>query len=505
MQEHELPPDWAIAKLKDITSKLVDGSHNPPVKQGDGLPMLSAVSIYGNQIDFMSGRLISEIDFIKESSRTKIESDDILLTIVGTIGRSAVVPKHAKPFTLQRSVAVMSVLPIEPKFLMYQFEAWSLSRYLNENAKGTAQKGIYLNSLGNAPITIAPLNEQKRIVDKIEQLFSNLDEGEALLKQVQKQLATYRQSVLKAAVTGELTKEWREANKHCLESGDALLKRILKARRDNWNGRGKYKESKAPDISLLPSLPESWTWTTVDNLSLCEKNSIKAGPFGSALKKEYYVEQGYKIYGQEQVISGDWNYGDYFIDVEKYKQLKSCEVKPFDVLISLVGTIGKVLVLPEQIQAGIINPRLIKISLDRSVYNPSFFKSYFESQFLKSLYKIDAHGATMDVLNLNIIRKLPFILCPIEEQGEIVSRIDDLFSQIDALGKWCASELSRSATLRQSILKDAFSGKLVPQDPSDEPASELLKRIQEERAKAAKPKSSASLRPRGRRKIKESV
>ena len=225
---------------------------------------------------------------------------------------------------------------------------------------------------------------------------------------------------------------------------------------------------------------------SIDTLVRDERNAIKAGPFGSALKKDFYVSSGYKIYGQEQVISGDAQYGDYYISEEKFEQLKSCEVKPFDVLISLVGTIGKVMVLPENIEPGIINPRLIKISFDLNIYDPKFFKMYFESAFVKSMYQLDAHGATMDILNLSIIKNLPFILCSIDEQEEIVSRVDDIFSQIDALEKWCSTELARSGMLRQSILKAAFSGELVPQDPEDEPASELLARIQAERASAAR-------------------
>ena len=118
-------------------------------------------------------------------------------------------------------------------------------------------------------------------------------------------------------------------------------------------------------------------------------------------------------------------------------------------------------------------------------------------------------GTAQPQLPAGLIRNFKIAYPPaLSEQEKIVERIDEAVSQIDALESWCASELARSATLRQSILKDAFSGKLVPQDPTDEPASKLLKRIQAERAKAAKTtkqKSSASPRPRGRRKLKESV
>ena len=342
------------------------------------------------------------------------------------------------------------------RFMYYCLQFLRLDQLDNSTAIPSLSREAY----NKVKIPLPPLAEQHRIVDKIERFFSYLDEGEALLKQVQQQIITYRQAVLKAAVTGELTKEWREANQHRLESGKELHERILEERRKNWQGRGKYKEPEALDVACLPDLPKGWTWVTVESLCKNEKYSIKAGPFGSALKKEFYTEKGYKIYGQEQVISGDWKIGNYYVNEQKFRQLESCKVKPLDILISFVGTIGKVLVLPSEIESGIINPRLIKISLSREIYCPFFFKYYFESEFLKSIYKLDAHGATMDVLNLDIIKKLPFVLCSLEEQEEIVSRLNDVFSQIQTLGTWCKTELARSIALRQSILKAAFSGTL---------------------------------------------
>jgi type I restriction enzyme S subunit len=113
----------------------------------------------------------------------------------------------------------------------------------------------------------------------------------------------------------------------------------------------------------FPGFKGSWNQFLLANLGVDGRATIKAGPFGSALKKEFYIAKGYKIYGQEQVISGDPFYGDYYIDQEKYKKLQSCSVERGDLLISLVGTIGKVLVIPEGAEPGIINPRLLRISL----------------------------------------------------------------------------------------------------------------------------------------------
>ena len=116
------------------------------------------------------------------------------------------------------------------------------------------------------------------------------------------------------------------------------------------------------ELAKLPELPDGWGWVKVDAIAEHDQYAIKAGPFGSALKKSSYVKSGYKIYGQEQVISGNWETGDYYISEEKFNELISCRVKPYDILISLVGTVGKVLILPKGISDGIINPRLIKIT-----------------------------------------------------------------------------------------------------------------------------------------------
>ena len=167
--------------------------------------------------------------------------------------------------------------------------------------------------------------------------------------------------------------------------------------------------------------PKGWPMPLIEDVVSKEKNALKAGPFGSALKKEYYVESGYKIYGQEQVISGDPNYGDYYIDEERYRQLENCAVQAGDVLISLVGTYGKLLIMPDYFEPGIINPRLMKITFDKNKVNPYYFQHYFQSDSLKRSLADNTHGGTMDILNLGIVRKLNMPLPPIVLQNEFVA------------------------------------------------------------------------------------
>lgn len=358
-------------------------------------------------------------------------------------------------------------------FLKSQFE------FINSHPKGVGIPHINPDIFWNIQMPIPPLPEQHRIVAKLEEICTRLDAGIEGLKKIQLQLKRYRQSVLKSAFSGELTAEWRKAHKDELESASALLDKIKQERKKS----GKYKELPPLDTTDLPELPEEWVWTTIQYLAENSKHAIKAGPFGSSLKKEFYKPSGYKIYGQEQVIRGDSSYGDYYIDKERFEKLKSCSVKPDDILISLVGTIGKVLVLPETIEPGIINPRLVKLSLENSQISNIYIKAYIESSTARQYFSLSSHGGTMDILNLSILKKLPIPLPPTNEQKIIQEEIDRCFSIADEIEKTIEQSLKQADRLRQSILKRAFEGKLVLQNPDDEPAEKLLERIKAERTR----------------------
>jgi type I restriction enzyme S subunit len=165
-------------------------------------------------------------------------------------------------------------------------------------------------------------------------------------------------------------------------------------------------------------------WTT-RKLTNCVigKAGIKAGPFGSSLKKEFYTKAGYKIYGQEQVIADDLNSGDYYISEEKYKELESCKVAAGDVLISMVGTFGKISVVPADFQPGIINPRLVKLTLDKSMLLPDFFKYVFKLPETKKSLNTVSRGGTMDIINAGILKEFTTIIPPILLQESFLRRL----------------------------------------------------------------------------------
>ena len=398
---------------------------------------------------------------------------------------------------------------IEPKYIS------TLTHVLVHKIKDKGYARHYQH-IEKENLPLAPLPEQRTIVAKIEALFSDLDKGIADHKKAQDQLKVYRQAVLKKAFEGELTKEWREQQQD-LPTADELLEQIKEERQkhyeqqlENWKQAVKAweengNEGKKPrkpkflkeleeftdeDLFELHELDSYWNWVKVDKLCQYDQNAMKAGPFGSSLKKAFYTESGYKIYGQEQVISGDYKFGNYYVNNEKYQSLINCAVKPHDVLISLVGTVGKVLILPEDCEAGLINPRLVKFSLN-DFYSEQFFKYFFESGFIKSIYKLKNHGTTMDVLNLGIIKELPFPLCSKKEQHQIVQEIESRLSVCDKVEESITESLEKAKALRQSVLKKAFEGTLLSEEeiaackaaPDYEPASVLLEKIKAEKKK----------------------
>ena len=187
-------------------------------------------------------------------------------------------------------------------------------------------------------------------------------------------------------------------------------------------------ENYRPHIVVDPE----WPVVGITELVTDDPYSIKAGPFGSTLKKECYVPVGYKIYGQEQVIRGDVTFGDYYITQEKYDELESCKVEAGDVLVSLVGTYGKTLIVPSDHEPGIINPRLVKITLNQQKMMPEFLVNAFTQEIVLQQIHGMSHGGTMNILSVKTLKKLRLPLPPLEIQRAIVEEIQSEQTIIDA-------------------------------------------------------------------------
>ena len=320
------------------------------------------------------------------------------------------------PFKVKSSAMKILSVNSEIADLKYLFYKMQTIQFDSAN-----HKRYWISEYSKIKLDLPTLAEQQRIVNRIETMFAKLDQAQEKAQTVLDSFETRKAAILHKAFSGELTANWR-------------------------------KENGVAD--------DSWKIVKLEDIVKKEKYSLKAGPFGSALKKEFYVPYGYKIYGQEQVLNSDENYGDYFINEAKYKELESCKIAPNDILISLVGTVGKTLILSDNCKPGIINPRLIKLSLDLTLMLPQFFTYYFGSDYCKSRYMTVQHGTTMNVLNMGILKQLDYPCCSLPEQQEIVRILDSILEKESRAKESAQTVLDQIALLKKSILAHAFRGEL---------------------------------------------
>jgi type I restriction enzyme, S subunit len=198
--------------------------------------------------------------------------------------------------------------------------------------------------------------------------------------------------------------------------------------------------------------PMNWDENTLESLCV-EKVGVKAGPFGSSLKKEMYSEMGYKIYGQEQVIAGDHTIGDYYIPEDVYQKLQSCKVESGDLLISLVGSIGRTLVIPNDFESGIINPRLLRIRTRRELIHPDFLKVFLALPEIQLRLMGNSHEQTMPVLNGRIMKKISIITPPLSLQEKFLESLNN----IEKMSQRSDRMMNESSKLSKAITQDLLS------------------------------------------------
>lgn len=487
--------------------------------------MLSARNINDGQISFDDIRWITNEDFAVEDARTRIGTGDVLLTIVGTIGRTAVVPASACPFALQRSVAVLKPVTVDSRYLAYCLESPIQQRWLAENAKGTAQKGVYLKTLGTASIPIAPEAEQTRIVEKLEELLSDLDAGVAELKAAQAKLAQYRQSLLKAAVAGALTADWRAARESVRpepvegrpssthastsaartdkgETGAALLARILTERRTRWETRqlakyaeqgktppkgwqAKYSEPVAPDttdLPELPELPEGWVWASLDAL-------VAESSYGTSVKCSYESDET-PVLRIPNVSGGKLDLRDMKRSIQALPLDEGDYLTIGDILVirtnGSIGLVGRAAAVTEILPAPhYFASYLLRLRCVSQIYLYRWISSVLAAptgrQWLEARA---ASSAGQHNISLSTLLTMPVPLPPMAEQTRALELLASNMEPCDEQEEAVKRSLNQAAAQRKNLLKAAFAGQLVPQDPADEPASALLARIRAERVAA---------------------
>ena len=489
----DLAKGWQKCVLLDFCD-LVMGQSPPSATyntQKKGLPFYQGKSEFG---------LLYPTPEKSCSAPNKIaEQGDILLSVRAPVGPTNLAPHKC---CIGRGLSAIRPLGnIEKKFVLFLFR--SLEHELSKEGSGTTFKAITKDFLVNLQVNLPPFNEQQRIVAKLEELLSELEKAIESFKTALKQLTVYRQAVLKHAFEGRLTEEWRKKHADELEPPETLLEKIQTEREQRyrqqlkdwnravkaWEARG--KEGKKPtkpvkpkelpplteeELAELSKLPENWTWEKLSWMTTGVE-------YGTSAKSQEAGKVPVLRMGNIQEGRFDWSdlvFSDDEDEINKYR------LKRGDVLFNRTNSpelVGKTAIYQGE-QEAIFAGYLIRVNQIPNIASPKFLNYFLNSYVAKNQgNKVKTDGVNQSNINGNKLINYPFPYCSLNEQEEVVREIESRLSILEKLEQDIEDGLKQAETLRQSFLKKAFEGRLVPQDPNDEPASILLERIKAEKAK----------------------
>lgn len=459
MNPMDLPLNWRIVRFGEVATftKKPKGLRYSECNEVPFVPMnlIPIAKLYSKAFNLKSTDELS--------SGTYFEPGDILLAKITPSfenGKQCIIRELPTPF----GIATTEVIPIrevegvsDKIYLFYYLLVPDVRALLTGKMKGTTGRlRLGTEALADLEIPLPPLAEQHRIVAKLEVLFTQLDAAVDNLKKAQVQSQRYRRSLLKAAFEGKLTKEWRERH------SDEL------------------KLMSVPDNSTLnnlPELPDSWVWTQVKDIAEFIRGVSYRKNQSSKTPKSDYVP-----ILRANNINIQLNYEDLvYVPREKVKDEQF--IKALDIIIAMSSgskhLVGKASQAHQDFEGGFGTfCGLVRVSEEA---NQKFIGLFFQSPVYRNEISRLSIGININNLRRENIEAMPVPLPALPEQEQIVSKLERCLSVADAIEATLDSELKRAERLRQSILKHAFSGKLVPQDPNDEPASVLLEKIQKEK------------------------
>ena len=529
MNEATLPSSWEITALENVCEPVAGN----PAPQGHQF--------------FENGKF----NFVRVQDMGRMKDNTYLFKTKGKVNEQAIFklrlfPKGSVLFTKsgastlnnQRAILgkdcyvvshIAAVLPqagISSEWIYFSLVCVDFA----DLAHSTVMPSLPLPKVKSIPVAIPPTNEQRRIVAKIEELFSELDKSIENLKTARAQLKVYRQALLKHAFEGKLTAQWRaernvipakagiqpfndmdsrlRGNDEPLETADAMLKRIQQERAQrhqqqlaDWEAAGKQgSKPKAPkplppltaeELAELPELPEGWGWVRPQDICSPKPYSIGIGPFGSNLKVSDYRKSGVPLIFVKNITRSNFFLDLKYIDEIKYRELVPHSVNALDLLITKMGDPpGDCEIYPARAPNAVLTADCLKFRLWEKFANRTLYKFCINSNFVKRQLGLITKGVAQKKISVERFKTVCLPFFSVEEQQVLVQKIEAKLSEVDQLELTITASLQQAEALRQSILKKAFSGKLVPQDSHDEPASALLARIKAERAGSGKSAAS---------------
>ncbi|UNV86048.1 MULTISPECIES: restriction endonuclease subunit S [Neisseria] len=469
--EQQLPKGWKIERLGDIA--ITEKGKKPKSQSSEKTD--THCYPYVDIEAFEKGVIKSYTDGVK---CVLCDEDDFLMVWDGS--RSGLVGKGIKG-ALGSTLVRISLPDINNLYAYY----FLLSKYkeINTRAKGSGTPHVDPDLLWNYAFPIPPnLETQQAIVNKIESLFTEIDEGIGRLKTAAQQIQQYRQSLLKNAFNGELTKEWRSKHADTLPSENELLAQIQTTREQHhaqqladwqtavsqWeqNGKEGKKPSKPSSLSSVnilskdSELPENWLLTEAE--SICDFITKGTTP----PKNELFMKSGevpfLKVYNLTKNGKLDFTIEPTFVSKETHNNfLNRSKVYPNDILMNIVGPpLGKVSLVPDDYPEWNINQAIV-------IYRSIFVHSKFLANYLlaeKTIKLMSSQAKTtagQHNLTLEICRNLPIPVCSLAEQTQIVAILESKLTACDQLAAELAKQLKQAELLKQVVLKAAFSGSLL--------------------------------------------
>ena len=506
-----LPKGWTWTRIRDVGEIRLGRQRSPKNHQGPHMrPYLRVANVFEDRIDLSD---VMEMNFTpKEYETYALQHGDVLLNEGQSphlVGRPAMYRGELPGGCFTNSLVRFRAHPgVEPRYALIIFRAQlHLQRYMKIAKITTNIAHLGAGRFAEVEFPLAPLNEQRRIVAAIERHFSRLDVAVATLERVKAKLALARASVLKAAVEGRLVPTeaaLAQAEGRDYEPASVLLERILAERRARWEraelakliraGRPpmgdtwKRRYKAGQPTSEAGNLPDGWVWTTLDQLA--HYNVDYRGKTPPTSGSGVPIISAANVKGGKIVLGGKTR----FVTQEVYDRWTVRGLpEPGDLIVTTEAPVGETALYPST-GTYLLTRRVI--GFQTSEVAPSFLGYAFHGAAGKKHLKKHNRGTTVPRILKPALMQIPVPLPPLTEQHRIVAEVDRQLSVLDEVSRLVDANLARCARLRQAILKRAFEGRLVPQDPTDEPASVLLERIKAEAAKSPRKKNNRRRRSR---------
>ncbi|NDJ21115.1 hypothetical protein GS682_05550 [Nostoc sp. B(2019)] len=487
----ELPEGWDHTKIREVIEIIDYRGRTPPFSE-EGIPHLRSSNIKNGKIVWEDLKYVSEVTYQAYMTRGFPHKGDILFTTEAPLGEVALAPEQKFSLAQRMMLLRPNEKLLEPKFLLYQIKSSEFQSKLGISGTGSTVTGVSSRNFQPLELVIAPLNEQKRIVAKIEELNDRTQRAKEALEAIPQLCERFRQSVLAAAFRGDLTADWRELNPD-VEPASVLLERIRSDRRCRWeetelekmkasvqlpkNNRWKekYIEPEPIDISNLPELPQGWGWANMDEIA-----DIDLGKMLDRGK-----EQKGKFFPYLRNINVRWGYFDLsdLLEMDFVEdEIERFSLKKDDIIVCEGGEPGRAAVWQLN-ESNIKYQKTLHRVRPFCKISPFWFVYHLRLDATSGNLENYFSGSTIKHFTKAAFQKYAIRLTSIEEQTEIILRIHSLFQATEIIQQQYQKAKAKLEQLNQSILAKAFRGELVPQDPDDEPASVLLERIRAEREK----------------------